>query len=101
MIHKTYLLAAVLLCAAPAAADAHCWRAAYHCGPVVQAIGAVEVAPNVYVLDDLASFPYLGPRMHRRHHHHWRRLGHWRMSYAPMRHYYWHERSMRHRRHMR
>lgn len=102
MIRKTYLLAAVLLFAAPAAANAHCWRAyaPHHCGPVVQEIGAVEVAPNVYVLDDLTPFPYIGPRLHRRHHHRWHRVGHWRISYAPMRHYYWHERTMRHHRRM-
>jgi hypothetical protein len=80
-MHKVYLLAAILLCAAPAAADAHCWRAP-HCGPVVQEIGAVEVAPNVYVLDDLTPYPYVGPRAHRWHH--------WHHAYAPARHHYWH-----------
>jgi len=75
MNSKAYLLAAVVLCAAPAGADAHCWRAPHYWGPLVQKIGSVEVAPNVYVIDDLTPYPYLGPRAHRfaRWHHRHRR----------------------------
>ena len=87
-MHKTRLLAALVLCAgalAPATAQAHCcWREhAPLYAPVVEELPAEELGLSVYVIYapplGLSAFPYRGPRAYR--HARWRHA----RSYADRR----------------
>lgn len=73
-MHKTGLLAAVVLCAgafAPATAQAHCcWRGhAPHAAPAWEALPSEQLNLGVYVIYAPPSgpsvFPYRGPRGYR------------------------------------